>query len=30
MAERLSWPLDDNLTIPVACAATLMVLDSLV
>jgi dolichol kinase len=30
VAERLSWPLDDNLTIPVACAGTLMVLESLV
>lgn len=23
LAERRSWPLDDNLTIPVACAAAL-------
>jgi dolichol kinase len=29
VAERLSWPLDDNLTIPIACAAVLSGLSAL-
>jgi dolichol kinase len=29
LAERLSWPLDDNFTIPIACAAALTSLDAL-